>query len=76
MAAELTVTALDMLDITTVLLAQWSPQLQFHVLGVATADILNAKADVKLAHVELGFLASVDVPNGLFSVDAQLPPSS
>ncbi|KAH6894190.1 hypothetical protein B0T10DRAFT_589603 [Thelonectria olida] len=76
LAAGLTVTAFEMLDITAVLVAQWSPQIQFHVLGLAVADIPNAKSPFKLAHVELGFHASVDLAAGLFSVEAQLSPNS
>lgn len=76
LACGLTVSAFEMLDVTAVLIAQWSPQLQFHVLGLAAADIPNAKSKFKIAHVELGFLASIDVVNGLFSVEAQLTPNS
>lgn len=76
LACGLTVSAFEMLDVTAVLIAQWSPQLQFHVLGLASADIPNAKSKFKIAHVELGFLASIDVTTGLFSVEAQLTPNS
>ncbi|KAF2865208.1 hypothetical protein BDV95DRAFT_259411 [Massariosphaeria phaeospora] len=76
LAAGLTVTAFEMLDVTAVLVAQWSPQIQFHVLGLAVADIPNAKSPFKLAHVELGFKASIDMVGGLFSVEAQLSPNS
>ncbi|KAF5720091.1 hypothetical protein FMUND_4375 [Fusarium mundagurra] len=76
LAAGLTITAFEMLDITAVLVAQWSPQIQFHVLGLAVADIPNAKSPFKLAHIELGFHASVDIAAGLFSVEAQLSPNS
>ena len=76
LAAGLTVTAFEMLSVTAVLIAQWTPQLQSHVLGLATADIPNPKSPIKFAHVELGFLAVVDIANGLFRVDAQLSPNS
>ncbi|KAK1536500.1 uncharacterized protein CCOS01_01820 [Colletotrichum costaricense] len=76
LAAGLTVSAFEMLDVTAVLIAQWSPRLQFHILGLASADIPNAKSPYKFARVELGFKASLDPDAGRFSVEAQLSPNS
>lgn len=75
-AAGLTVTAFQMLEITALVAVQWSPRVQIAMLGLAKCDVPATKAEVKFAHVELGIIATVDLNGGLMKLEAQLSPNS
>ncbi|KAH7110740.1 hypothetical protein EDB81DRAFT_736095 [Dactylonectria macrodidyma] len=75
-AAGLTVTAFQMLEMTAVVAVQWSPRVQIALLGLAKCDVPSIKSQVKFAHVELGIMATVDLDAGILRVEAQLSPNS
>jgi hypothetical protein len=75
-AAGLTVTAFQMLQITAVMVAEWDPAVKLGVYAVAIADIPSTQAACKIAHVELGILATIDLGKGIAAFEAQLAPSS
>jgi hypothetical protein len=80
-AAGLTLTAFQMLQVTALVVVQWSPSVKFAILGVAICDVPSKKLTggtniFQFAHVELGILATVDPQAGLFKVEAQLSPNS
>jgi hypothetical protein len=76
LAAGLTVTAFQMIEITALVVFQWSPHVQLAILGLAVCDLPSPKSSFKLAHIELGILATVDIQGGIFKVEAQLSPNS
>ncbi|KAK7413165.1 hypothetical protein QQX98_007944 [Neonectria punicea] len=75
-AAGLTVTAFQMLEMTAVVAVQWSPRVQIVLMGLARCDVPSIKAPVKFAHIELGIIATVDLDAGILRVEAQLSPNS
>ncbi|KAJ4410667.1 hypothetical protein N0V85_003924 [Neurospora sp. IMI 360204] len=75
--AGLTVSALEMLDITAVLVVEWAGlDVRLGIFAVAVCDVPSADAPAKLAHAELGILATVDFGLGLAKFEAQLAPCS
>ena len=68
-AAGLTVTAFQMLEITALAAVQWAPRVQIALMGLAKCDIPSTKSPVKFAHIELGILTTVDID------EAQLSPN-
>lgn len=74
--AGLTVSALEMLDITAVLVVEWGLDVKLGIFAVAVCDVPSTDAPAKLAHAELGILATVDFGLGLAKFEAQLAPSS
>ncbi|KAF5644976.1 transcriptional activator srcap [Fusarium tjaetaba] len=75
-AAGFTVTALQMLQVTAVATIQCDPEVKAGIYAVAIADIPSTKAKFKLAHIELGIAATVDLAKGIAAFEAQLAPSS
>ncbi|RSL77000.1 hypothetical protein CEP51_009456 [Fusarium floridanum] len=75
-AAGLTVTAFQMLEMTAVIAVQWSPRVQLALLGLAKCDVPSIKSPVKFAHIELGVIATIDLDAGLMKLEAQLSPNS
>ncbi|KAH8688320.1 hypothetical protein BGZ61DRAFT_391574 [Ilyonectria robusta] len=75
-AAGLTVTAFQMLEMRAVIALQWSPRVQLALLGLAKCDVPSIKSEVKFAHIELGILATVDLDASIMKVEAQLSPNS
>jgi len=65
-----------MLKISAVLVAEWDPAVKLGIYAVAVADVPSTDASFKLAHVELGILASIDFGQGVTKFEAQLAPSS
>ncbi|KAF8469770.1 hypothetical protein BDZ91DRAFT_631807, partial [Kalaharituber pfeilii] len=74
--AGLTVTAFQMLAVSAVLVVEWDPEVKLGIYAVAIADVPSTDSPAKIAHVELGILASVDVGKGVAKFEGQLAPSS
>jgi hypothetical protein len=74
--AGLTVSALEMIDITAVVVVEWGLDVKLGIFAVAVCDVPSTDAPAKLAHAELGILAMVDFGLGLAKFEAQLAPSS
>ncbi|KAF8457871.1 hypothetical protein BDZ91DRAFT_629347, partial [Kalaharituber pfeilii] len=75
-AAGLTVSAFQMLAISAVLVVEWDPEVKLGIYAVAVADVPKTDSEFKIAHVELGILASIDFGKGVAKFEAQLAPSS
>lgn len=75
-AAGLTVSAFEMLNITAVAVVEWDTDVKLGIFAVAVADVPSSASEFKLAHVELGILATVDFGLGVAKFEAQLAPSS
>ena len=75
-AAGLTVTAFQMLQVTAVVVVQWDPSITAGIYAVAVADMPSTDAPFKVAHVELGILATIDFGKGIAAFEGQLAPSS
>ena len=75
-AAGLTVTAFQMLQVTAVAMIEWDPEVKAGIYAVAIADIPSIAAPFKIAHVELGISATVDFGKGVAAFEGQLAPSS
>ncbi|GME34039.1 hypothetical protein FN846DRAFT_301210 [Neofusicoccum parvum] len=74
--AGLTVTACQMLDVAAVAVVKWDPDVTLAVNALAVANVPSDAAAYKLAHFELGIVASVNWGRGVASFEAQLAPSS
>ncbi|KAH7374482.1 hypothetical protein B0T11DRAFT_268648 [Plectosphaerella cucumerina] len=74
--AGLTVSAFQMLDITAVAVVEWDTGVRVGIYAVAVADVPSSDAEFKLAHVELGLMATIDMDKGIALFEAQLSPSS
>ncbi|KAJ4314161.1 hypothetical protein N0V84_009045 [Fusarium piperis] len=75
-AAGLTVTAFQMLEMTAVVAVQWSPRVQLALLGLAKCDVPSIKTELKFAHIELGVIATIDLDAKMMKLEAQLSPNS
>lgn len=75
-AAGLTVTAFQMLQVTAVAAVEWDPQVKIGIFAVALADVPSTLSDFKVAHVELGISAIIDFGKGIATFEGQLAPSS
>ncbi|KAI5783944.1 hypothetical protein DFH27DRAFT_615802 [Peziza echinospora] len=74
-AAGLTVMAFQMLHVSAVVVAEFSPKIRLGIFGLATAE-MPKKVERKFVRAQLGLAATLDVDAGILTVDGQLTPVS
>jgi len=74
-AAGLTCTAFEMLEVSAVVVIEWDPSVKLGLLGIATADI-SADGGFTFAHMQLGIAETADMAAVAMKIDGRLMPSS
>ncbi|KAF8441170.1 hypothetical protein BGX38DRAFT_1204712 [Terfezia claveryi] len=74
-AAGFTVMAFEMLEVSVVAAAEFSPNVKLGIFGLATAE-MPKKGERKFVRVQLGVAATIDFGAGILTVDGQLTPAS
>ncbi|KPM41440.1 hypothetical protein AK830_g5109 [Neonectria ditissima] len=75
-AAGLTVTAFQMLQVKAAVVVNWGKEVRLGIFAVAVADVPSTASPFKIAHVEMGILATINFDKGVAKIEAQLAPSS
>ncbi|KAM0277850.1 hypothetical protein ACHAO9_012413 [Fusarium lateritium] len=72
----LAVTAFQLMSVQAVVVISWGREVLLGVFAVAVDNVPLMASAFKIAHVEMGILATINLAKGVAKIEAQLAPSS